>query len=135
MKSKRILLLFIAIMNLCMFYTMNVSAATISFTITTYGSGADTKSKREIKTADGDNNAYFRVSEYVEGNAPVWVCSLNLNNPDLIYTGTARLSPEVLNVRQTRSYNVTAPGGQYYYMSAGNNPLYARTSIKGFYCP
>ena len=113
---------------------ITANAGTIPFTICVNGSNADTKSKREIKTSDGDTYAYFTATSYLEGSAPVTVASYKLNNTS-IKTSTATLKTTNKNVVQKRKYGSTAQGGYYYYMEAGQNPAYAKTKISGRYCP
>ncbi|TGY91276.1 hypothetical protein E5329_21920 [Petralouisia muris] len=108
-------------------------AGTIPFNVTVGGSGTqDPLSKREIKTADGDNYAYFTGHTFSKPNVGIYVKSCQRENSN-IYTSEAYLSSSNAGVTQKRLYNKTAEGGLYYYMKA--RAATDRITVSGNYCP
>lgn len=110
-----------------------VEAGTIPFTVTVGGSGSqDPLSKREIKTNDGDTFAYFTGKKFSVNNAGIYVRSYNLNK-GYIYSGQKFLVSTTAGKVQSAQYNMTAPGGEYYYMKAEAQSK--RVTVEGNYCP
>lgn len=108
-------------------------AGTIPFDVTVGGSGTqDPLSKREIKTADGDNYAYFTGHTFSKPNVGIYVKSCQRENSN-IYTSEAYLSSSNAGVTQKRLYNKTAEGDLYYYMKA--RAATDRITVSGNYCP
>lgn len=109
-------------------------AGNISFNVTVGGSGAqDPLSKRARKSSDGDNRAYYRPTYTSNTRSYIMVESVNLNNQTIRTPQLTQLCS--LNIGKTlnRDYNVTAPGGQYYFMNSTNEGV--RINVKGYYCP
>lgn len=110
-----------------------VHAGTIPFTVTVGGTGSqDPLSKRERKTDDGDTFAYFRGQEFSADKARIYVRSYNLDK-EYIYSGQKFLVSTTAGIRQSAQYNMTAPGGEYYYMKSEAQSK--RVTVKGYYCP
>ncbi|WP_288200585.1 hypothetical protein [Blautia sp. CAG:257] len=110
-----------------------VHAGTIPFTVTVGGTGSqDPLSKRERKTDDGDTFAYFRGQEFSADKAGIYVRSYNLDK-EYIYSGQRFLVSTTAGIRQSAQYNMTAPGGEYYYMKSEAQSK--RVTVKGYYCP
>lgn len=113
-----------------------VYAGNIPFTVTVGGSGEqDPLSKRKQKTADGDNNAYYRAT-YVSNNssnAYIEVRSFNLYNQEINTPQSTQLCGVNIGKTLKREYNQTAPGNEYYFMNATTGG--PRINVKGYYCP
>lgn len=110
-----------------------VNAGTISFKVTVGGSGSqDPLSRREIKTDDGDTFAYFTGKTFSVNKAGIYVRSYHLNK-GYIFSGQKFLVSTTAGITQTAQYNMTAPGGQYYYMKSEAQSK--RVTVEGNYCP
>lgn len=131
-KIKRMMCAAFAAMSLACAGT-TAFAETIPFTVTVGGSGTqDPLSMKEIKTADGDNNAYFTGSTFNKATAGIYVRSYKKTDTSLM-SNSAYLSGNNIGMTQVRAYNRTADGGVYYYMKA--TPATSRVTVTGYYCP
>ena len=115
----------------------NLYAGNIPFNVTVGGSGRqDPLSKREIKTADKDNNAYYRptkVNSANPGQAYIMVESINLYRQNIRTPQLTQLCIYNIGRTLTREYNVAAPHGEYYFMKASTQG--PRVNVTGYYCP
>ncbi|MDY2589141.1 MAG: hypothetical protein SOW32_03030 [Agathobacter sp.] len=109
-------------------------AKNIEFDVTVGGSGSqDPLSKRTIKSDDGDNNAYYRPTRVSNSYSYIMVESINLYKQAIRTPQLTELCSYNIGRTLTRWYNVTAPGGEYYYMNATTNG--PRIRVRGYYCP
>ena len=115
----------------------NAYAGNIKFNVTVGGNGSqDPLSKRETKTADKDNYAYYRATNVSSSNndrAYVMVESINLYNQNIITPQLTQLCSVNIGRTLKREYNVVAPKKEYYFMKASTEG--PRINVVGYYCP
>ena len=110
------------------------SAGNIPFDVTVGGTGTqDPLSKKAVKSDDGDNYAYYRATYVSNSTGYIMVASYNYDDHSIYTPQLTELCSYNLNQTRSRSYNVDAPGNEYYYMQASTSG--PRIQVKGYYCP
>lgn len=110
------------------------SAGNIPFDVTVGGTGSqDPLSKKAMKSNDGDNDAYYRATYVSNTTGYIMVESYNYRNRAIYTPQLTQLCSANLNQTRSRWYNVTAPGGEYYFMNSSTDG--PRIRVKGYYCP
>ena len=123
----------VALASICLASTgATAFAGTIPFNVTVGGSGAqDPLSMKEIKTADGDQYAYFTGTWFSNTNG-IYVRSYKKSDTTLYSSRTYLSSGNAGSTIKCR-YNRNADGGVYYFMKA--TAASGKVNAKGNYCP